>query len=91
MEQVTEKEIVEKIKKDLWHINVSDFELHINWYVELLFALKRKIYYERMRKETYEYELKYENVVIKHCQKQLKMTDEEVKKAYEYLRGGNRR
>ena len=91
MEQVTEKEIVEKISKDLWAIDSSDFELHINWYVELLFALKRKIYYERKSKETYEYDLKYANVVIKHCQKQLKMTDDEVNETYEYLRGGNRR
>lgn len=87
MEKVTEKEIAEKIN-DVRHINVSNFELHINWYAELLFALKRKIYFERMQKETYENELNYENVVIKHCQKQLKMTDDEVNETYEYLGGG---
>lgn len=91
MEQVNEKQIVEKLKKDLWAINTSDFELHINWFVVLIFALKRKIYYDRMKKETYENELNYENVLIKHCQKHLKMTDDEVKEAYEYLRGGNER
>lgn len=89
MEQVTEKEIVNKFNKDFEEaLYSSDFELHINWYVELLFALKRKIYFERMQRETYENELKYENVVIKHCQKQLKMTDDEVNETYEYLGGG---
>ena len=89
MEQVTEKEIVNKLNKDFEEaLYSSDYELHINWYVELIFALKRKIYYERMQKETYEHELNYENTVIKHCQKQLKMTDDEVKETYEYLGGG---
>lgn len=89
MEQVTEKEIANKLRKDFEEaLYSSDVELHINWYTELLFALKRKIYFERMQKETYEKELNYENVVIKHCQKQLKMTDDEVKETYEYLRGG---
>lgn len=77
MEKVTEKEIAEKIN-DVWHIN---------WYNVLLFALKRKIDYERMQKATYEYELNYVNTIIKHCQKQLKMTNDEVKKAYECLGG----
>lgn len=91
MEKVTEKDIVEKFNKDLEALDQPEVELSINWYTTLLFALKRKINYERMRKETYERELNYENVVIKHCQKQLKMTDDEVKEAYEYLGGGNRR
>ena len=78
MEKVTEKDIVEKFNKDLEALDQPEVELSINWYTTLLFALKRKINYERMRKETYERELNYENVVIKHCQKQLKMTDDEV-------------
>ena len=92
MEKVTEKEIINKLNEDFAEaLYSSDVVPHINWYTELLFALKRKIYFERMRKKTYEKELNYENVVIKHCQKQLKMTDDEVKETYEYLRGGNRR
>ena len=52
MEKVTEKEIVNKLNKDFEEaLYSSDYELHINWYVELIFALKRKIYYHHYRRK----------------------------------------
>ena len=85
MEQVTEKEIVERINKEFDMMNKS--EVQVDWDRELTFALYLIVKFGRILKKSYEEMLEtFIGNKVRDCQKQLNLTDDEVKKKYERMK-----
>ena len=85
MEKVTEKEIVERINKEFDMMNKS--EVQIDWDRELTFALYLIVKFGRILKKSYEEMLEtFIGNKVRDCQKQLNLTDDEVKGKYERMK-----
>ena len=85
MEKVTEKEIVERINKEFDMMNKS--EVQIDWDRELTLALYLIVKFGRILKKSYEEMLEtFIGNKVRDCQKQLNLTDDEVKGKYERMK-----
>lgn len=85
MEKVTEKEIVGRINKEFDMMNKS--EVQIDWNRELTFALFLIVKFGRILNKSYEEMLEtFIGNKVRDYQKQLNLTDDEVKEKYERMK-----